>query len=457
MFVGFDYGTSNCAVGFINNKTPALVSFNQNSTDKSQSHHYLASTLYASHRNMIAPWLAKHLPKGDGLQEYLLKRNANVIAGKRLYHDGYDDELFFGQAALDAYLEDPEEGYYIKSPKSFLGATSLNPIQLNLMEDVVTAMICNIKSQSEAQLQQDITQVVLGKPVNFQGLKGEESNQQALNLLTKAATRAGFKDVEFLYEPLAAGFDYEQSLSQEKSVLVVDIGGGTTDCSLLNMGPNNHGISDRFQHVLGYSGERIGGNDFDIHFAQKSLMPEFGLGSFLESGLPMPVKSFWNAVAINDIGCQTDFYSKANKLNLQHLHQNAERKELINRLISVHEQKQTYQVVNLAEQAKKALSDAEQINADLGFVEPKLEIALGRDALMQANAPQLSKIKALMDETIAQAQTQPEVIFVTGGTAKSPFIYDFIQQHYPNSDIIIGDHFGSVTKGLTRWSEKIFR
>lgn len=452
MFVGFDYGTSNCAVGFIQDESPILVSLDQSQ----QGNTYLPSTLYAAHRNIIPHWVARQLPDGAAKQDYLLQRRGPIQAGSNLLHDGYEDTLFFGQEALDTYLEDPEEGYYIKSPKSFLGATSLNPLQLNLMEDVVTAMICNIKQKAEAQLQQDITQVVLGKPVNFQGLKGEESNIQALSLLTGAAKRAGFKDVEFLYEPLAAGFDYEQSLTQEKTVLVVDIGGGTTDCSLLKMGPENHLITDRFQHVLGYSGERVGGNDFDIHFAQRSLMPEFGLNSFLENGLPMPVKPFWNAVAINDIGCQTDFYSLANVTSLRTLQKSAVDKHLLDRLINLQKQKQTYQLVNLAEQMKKALSADAQAIADLSFVESNLTLKLQRQELAEANQAQLVKIKALMDETIAQAQVNPDVIFVTGGTAKSPIIYQFIQSHYPNCEIVIGDHFGSVTKGLTRWSEKLY-
>ncbi|MFT5879435.1 MAG: putative chaperone protein, partial [Moritella sp.] len=424
--------------------------------DLGQQSPYLASTLYASHRNMIASWVAANLPDTAAKQDYLQLRRGAIQASRNLVLDGYEAELVFGQAALDTYLEEPEEGYYIKSPKSFLGATSLSQPQLTLMEDVVTAMICNIKNNAEAQLDKQITQVVMGKPVNFQGLRGAESNQQALTLLTTAAQRAGFKQVEFLYEPLAAGFDYEQSLDAEKTVLVVDIGGGTTDCSLLKMGPEHCGISDRFEHVLGYSGERIGGNDFDIHFAQKALMPLFGLNSQLENGLPMPVKPFWDAVAINDIGCQTHFYSQRNLTSLQDLHKSAEQKELLVRLVKLQQQKQTYQVVNLAEQMKKQLSQQVETTAKLDFIETGLTQQLQRHELEQANTNQLTKIKALIDETMIQAQTTPQVIFVTGGTAKSPIIYQFLQQNYPSCEIIIGDHFGSVTKGLTRWAEQLF-
>ena len=118
--------------------------------------------------------------------------------------------------ALDAYLDDPEEGYYIKSPKSFLGASGLVDSQINLFEDIVAAMMSNIKTLAEESQQKEITQTVIGRPVNFQGLKGDESNRQALSILTRAAKRVGYKDVEFQYEPVAAGFEYEASLSEEK-------------------------------------------------------------------------------------------------------------------------------------------------------------------------------------------------------------------------------------------------
>ena len=97
-------------------------------------------------------------------------------------------------------------------------------------------MMLHIRQQAQAQLPEAITQAVIGRPINFQGLGSDEANTQAQGILERAAKRAGFKDVVFQYEPVAAGLDYEATLQEEKRVLVVDIGGGTTDCSLLLMG-----------------------------------------------------------------------------------------------------------------------------------------------------------------------------------------------------------------------------
>lgn len=127
------------------------------------------------------------------------------------------------------------------------------------------AMMANIKQQAEADLQQDILQAVIGRPVNFQGIGGEKANQQAESILLKAAKRAGFKDIEFQFEPVAAGLEYESTLTKDSTVLVVDIGGGTTDCSLIEMGPSWRNRDDRRASLLAHSGCRVGGNDLDIH------------------------------------------------------------------------------------------------------------------------------------------------------------------------------------------------
>lgn len=119
------------------------------------------------------------------------------------------DDVKFGHEALNLYLEDPQDVYYVKSPKSFLGAMGLRDMQLSFFEDLVCAMMANIRQRTESALEQEVTQTVIGRPVNFLGRGGEESNIQAEGILRRAALRAGFKDVEFQFEPVAAGLDYE--------------------------------------------------------------------------------------------------------------------------------------------------------------------------------------------------------------------------------------------------------
>jgi len=451
--IGFDYGTSNCAVAVMENGQPKMLSLGEHGK-------YISSTLYAPSRDIISHWLCQQLSEEQQLpfkQQRALQLQKGRNALRELKLDGIPTELSFGQAALNLYLEDPEEGYYIKSPKSFLGASGLVESQINLFEDIVAAMMSNIKTLAEENQQKEITQAVIGRPVNFQGLKGEESNQQALTILTNAAKRVGYKDVEFQYEPVAAGFAYEASLQEETKVLVVDIGGGTTDCSMLLMGPKLKSSVSRKQHLLAHTGVRIGGNDFDIQLALRGIMPNLGMNDLLKTGKPMPVNSFNQAVAINNINEQTEFYSQANYRYLQTLQRDAEQPDTFARLLKVHQQKLSHRLVNGAEQAKIGLTEFDSQPILLHDLADNLEVEVSRSLMLKASSTLLKQIAQLMKECVVQANCQPDVIFVTGGTAKSPVLNQFLSEQMPSVPVIAGDHFGSVTVGLARWAEKVFK
>lgn len=191
----------------------------------------LPSMLCAPTRESVSEWLYRHhdVPADDDETQALLRRAIRYNREEDI--DVTAKSVQFGLSSLAQYIDDPEEVWFVKSPKSFLGASGLKPQQVALFEDLVCAMMLHIRQQAQAQLPEAITQAVIGRPINFQGLGGDEANAQAQGILERAAKRAGFRDVVFQYEPVAAGLDYEATLQEEKRVLVVDIGGGTTDCS----------------------------------------------------------------------------------------------------------------------------------------------------------------------------------------------------------------------------------
>ncbi|NMH63694.1 molecular chaperone [Shewanella salipaludis] len=459
MFIGFDYGSANCAVGMMQGAEVRLLPLSGDSD-------YLPSTLYAMDRELIAEAVFHGLP-AELKAEYAGKRAAQLSRARMVRHEldlGADEQaVFVGEAAVQAYLELPEEGFYVRSPKSFLGATGLRPEQIALFEDIVTLMMQHIKTLAEARLAEAgemagaISYAVIGRPVNFQGIGGEESNRQAEAILRVAASRAGFSEVAFLFEPLAAGMDYEASLVEDKTVLVVDVGGGTTDCSLVKMGPGHRHKADRSADFLGHSGQRIGGNDLDIALAMQAFMPRLGLGSQTRSGKPMPSKPFWNAVAVNDISAQREFAALSSRKLIQALLEEAETPERLSLLLKVQREQLGYQLVRSAERAKIDLSDAASVASSLGYLDPELRVEVSRGQFEAAIETSLARVEALMHQALAQADGQaPEVIYVTGGTAKSPAIYARIAAIYPETPVVVGDHFGSVTAGLTLWAQKLF-
>lgn len=452
MHIGFDYGTSNCAVALWQNGKVVRVPLEGDSC-------YLPSTLHAPHRDAIADLLHGLLP-ASAQQRFAAERQLAISKGRqlrpRLEDEGLDYELKVGMAATRAYLAAPEEGYYLKSPKSFLGATGLSPQQIQLFADIVAAMMVTIKQRAEGFLGAEIRQAVIGQPVNFQGLGGEESNLQARQILTQAARLAGFTDIAFQYEPVAAGLEYEASLQQEQRVLVLDIGGGTTDCSFLLMGPERAASRDRSADLLGHTGQRLGGNDVDIRLAVSGLMPLCGLNATNRRGLPTPSKLFWDAMSINDVQAQNRFYAPDTARLLQQMRLDGVDGNQLARLAWVREQKQTHHLVWEAEQTKMALSDEVATSRLVTLHKDELTFTMDRPEFTRICLPLLEKIGELADEAIRQAGTQPGVIFVTGGTARSPMIHQWLQQRFSASQIVVGDHFGSVIAGLARWAERCF-
>ncbi|CAH9064240.1 Chaperone protein HscA [Pseudoalteromonas holothuriae] len=455
MIVGFDYGSSNCAIGTMADDRQVRL------LELEAGRCYLPSTLYAQHNTLIVDFVAKQLANTEYGNDYRQSRLAllNGIGAIRQDLDlaTGDTGIHIGQAAIDEYIDFPEEGYFVKSPKSFFGAVGLKPQQISFFEDIATAMIMQIKHRAEQQLAQTITHTVIGRPVNFQAVGGEQSNQQAVDILTVAAKRAGFKEVEFLYEPLAAGIDYESRLNQDQKVLVVDIGGGTSDCSFVQMGPSYRGRSERQQDFLSHTGKRLGGNDLDIATAYRSFMPLCGLDSTLKSGLPMPNQLYWQACKINDLHLQTEFYAQASSRHLQAMLKDVSEPEKLARLLTIQQNKLGHQVVRQGELSKIALSSDAHYVAELGCIDDDLTKLVTQTQLQDAIADSLQQICILAQDAITSAQTQPDVIYLTGGSAQSPLIKAALQQSLGDIPMLNGDNFGSVTAGLTKWATQIFK
>ena len=450
MFIGFDYGTSNCSVAVMKEGVPLLLPLEGDNV-------YIPSTLCAPTRDSVSEHLFRHrdiLPS-DKTGEQILRKA--IAANREESIDLEPEDIVFGQAALELYLNDPRDVYYVKSPKSFLGASGLHDVQISFFEDLVCAMMANIKHQAEKSTKNTITQAVIGRPVNFHGLGGETANQQAEAILLRAAKRSGFNDVTFQFEPVAAGLEYEATLEKDQTVLVVDIGGGTTDCSLIRMGPGYCGQADRTETLLAHSGQRVGGNDLDIYLAFKKLMPLFGMSSRASSGIEMPLIQFWNPIAINNVEAQREFYSRPNLAALQQLKRDAAEPEKLLRLLEVYNESLGYSIVRRAEEAKIALSSSPQYRAGIRLLSEVLEVEIAVQEMEDAISSPKDKMIALVNDAVQQGGVTPDTIFITGGTGRSPVLCRAIERQLPGIPVVRGNDFGSVTAGLARWGEICFK
>ncbi len=450
MLTGFDYGTANCAMAVMRDGIPEMLALTPQGN-------LLASMICAPTREGISEWLWRHhqISPGSNEGQALLKRAMSYNREEDIAIT--PASVLFGQSALDLYMDDPEEVWFVKSPKSFLGASGLKPQQVALFEDLVCAMMLHIRQQAEAQLDQEITATVIGRPINFQGLGGDDANAQAQSILDRAAKRAGFGEVAFQYEPVAAGLDFEATLSHEQRVLVVDIGGGTTDCSLLLMGPQWLNSRNRDASLLGHSGCRVGGNDLDIALAFKQLMPLLGMGGETEKGIALPTLPWWNAVAINDLPAQSDFYSPACGRLLRDLVRDARKPQQVERLLTVWRQRLSYRLVRCAEESKIALSDTARIATRLDFISDALSADIDSQGMEAALSQPLQRILEQVTLALESGSETPDVIYLTGGSARSPLVRQALGALLPHIPIEGGDDFGSVTAGLARWAQVVFR
>jgi len=473
MFAGLDFGTSNCSIAVIENNAPVLIPLEDGK-------YRLPSSLFIEHSqsapaSLTTQMIDNHISllKDDAKTPRSLNHEQLVnMARKQLRKEhrlntandqpaqsivqalAANGDVIFGEEAELTHVSRPESGFYIKSPKSFLGA-DINATQKAVFTTIVEKMLAFIKQEAQYIKQQEFSQIMIGRPVNFHGLLGKDGNKQALGIIDSAAAKVGFKDVQFLMEPVAAAYDYERQLSDDKLVLILDLGGGTTDCSMIKVGPSYVNLIDRQECILSHTGKRIGGIDLDNKLALMALMPEFGKNTVLTNGLPVPNHLFKQAVSVNDVAAQQEFNSRLTGKDIEEYCRISPNPKL-KRLKSLRDEKYGLRVSRSAEQAKILLSEQQSIQLPLHYIERGLEIPVTRSQLSDAIADELNKFEGLMKEAITQAGANPDVLYVTGGTAMSPVVQQWINSVFPNLEIVIGDHFGSVTSGLTTHAQRIF-
>jgi hypothetical chaperone protein len=362
--------------------------------------------------------------------------------------------ILFGTPALRAYFSDPLSGVLVKSPKSFLGS-KISQNHLTHFENIVTAMLEHIRSVAETAHDCTITSAVLGRPVRYHGTQGKEGDSQALDVMSRAAARAGFKDVRYELEPLAAAYEYETSIREEQKLLVVDVGGGTTDCVMMRVSPDKVGHANRDDDILGVSGDRVGGTDFDEALAWHAFMAAFGKDTMRKNGFPVPHSLLYDAISIRNLPAQLRFAKS--KREIADLIEQAVEPEKLTRLATLQEQQLQYRLVHSAEAAKIELSKTADLNVPLDYLDGTLTIPVNRRALGDASARLVDKVRELALEAVTAAGAQPDVVFLTGGMAISPIVSDAVADVVgKNVRLQSSDMLGTVGKGLGLCAQRVF-
>ncbi|MGQ7817044.1 Hsp70 family protein [Metapseudomonas furukawaii] len=363
----------------------------------------------------------------------------------------------YGRQALHEYLEG-YEGRLMRSLKSLLGSPLLKSETTVLgsalpFKDLLGLFIGELKKRAEASAGQGFDQVVLGRPVFFVD-DDAEADREAQDTLVAVANKLGFKEVSFQYEPIAAAFDYERNIQREELVLIVDIGGGTSDFSLVRLSPERRDLADRQADILATGGVHIGGTDFDKQLSLQGVMPLFGYGSRMKSEAPMPTSFHLNLATWHTINA---VYAQKSRLALKNMRYDIVDTTGIDRLFSLIEQRAGHWLAMEVEESKIVLTEADSRRIDLARVEPGLAVDLSRPLFEDAIDDLLVRIRASVTSLLEQAGLQADqvdTLFFTGGSSGIPALRSSVAAMLPNARLVEGNLFGSIGSGLAIEAKK---
>lgn len=369
------------------------------------------------------------------------------------------DEVAYGRTALTAYL-DGYEGRLMRSMKSLLGTSMMEghtEVQGRRLpyQQLLTQYMAELKRRAEGAAGQGFTHAVFGRPVHFvdDDAQADRIAEQSLQDIARAI---GFQEVAFQFEPIAAALDYESRLSSEELVLVVDIGGGTADFSVIRLSPQGRAKIDRQDDILSNTGVHIGGTDFDKYLSLQHLMPLLGMGGRLSNGIEMPSANYFNLATWHTINL---IYSQKVVREIQDICRDigdAELKYRCECLLHLIEDRDGHWLALKAEEAKIALSSAPQVQLALERLRSKTQqipVALLIDqwqlqAALQSLFLQLNATIALALEQAAVHPDQIDTIFFTGGASGVRGLREDLATLLPRAKMVQGDVFGSIGAGL---------
>lgn len=365
-----------------------------------------------------------------------------------------------GRAATAAYVAG-HPGRLMRGLKSVLGtplideATPVGRERLRL-RDVIARYLAIVKARAEETAGTSFDAVMHGRPVHF--VDGDpEGDRRAEDTLRAIARDVGFRDVAFQYEPIAAALDYERQVTREEIALIADIGGGTSDFSIVRLSPERRHRADRVADILANDGVRIGGTDFDRQLSLATVMPLLGFGSPMKRGdLAVPGAYYHDLATWSAIN---RLYDGRTLREIDDVLRDCARPDLVGRLRKAVEEERGHALAGTVEAAKISASETGSAVIDLGPIERDLSAALDRNGLAGKTGSLADAVAARIDRCLAQAglpADRIDALFLTGGSTGLPHLRAALAAALPGARIVAGDTFGSVGLGLTIAAEARF-
>ncbi len=389
----------------------------------------------------------------NGGIELIEVENNHKTIPSALFFSAAEKKTLFGREAQQAYMHG-NEGRFMRSLKRILGTslidqtTVVNGKSLSF-KDIIALFIKNLK-------QDDIDNVVMGKPVHFVD-DDTSADKRAENELKQIAETIGFKNIEFQFEPIAAAFAHEQNLSNEKLSLVADIGGGTSDFTIIRLSPDLKNSDDRKNDILANTGVRIGGNDFDKDLSLNNFMPQLGYDSIYgEKNLAVPKTSFHDLSEWSKVNF---VYTPKILRDFRNILKESYSPETLRRFINILEHQYGHHLLASIEEAKIELTNNGEYIVDLNYIDKNFEVDIAVKQLNQSIKENVSNILKNVKKCIKLAKIHRdnvELIILTGGSTEIPYIQKVLAKMFPNAHISQENKLSSVALGLAYDAKRKF-
>ncbi|NMM00719.1 Hsp70 family protein [Paraburkholderia sp. RP-4-7] len=366
----------------------------------------------------------------------------------------------FGRAALAAYI-DGFDGRLMRSMKSILGSplaensTDLGDGSAIKYTDIIAIFVDHLKRSAEKSAGGPISRAVLGRPVFFVD-DDPRADQMAQQQLEAAARSVGLREIHFQYEPIAAAFDYESHLTEEGLVLVADIGGGTSDFSLVRVGPERMTRVERKDDVLAHHGVHVAGTDFDRRVELVTILRELGYQTLDPEGREIPNRIYFDLATWHLINTVYAPKRVSELALMRHLFIQSKHHD---RLMRVVERRLGHALAAHAEEAKIGVAAGGETVIDLDEVEDDLRLAFDEAQLIKAGQDETQRIVQAARDTVQAAGVAPRdvnAIYFTGGSTGLAFLSGALAAAFPDAKAVFGDRLASVATGLGIHARRLF-
>jgi len=322
------------------------------------------------------------------------------------------------------------------------------------LDELIALYLREVRERIEGQTGQTIEGVVLGRPVNFVNSDGETGNQRAEERLRRAAKEAGFREITFELEPVAAALFYELTVSEPQNVVVFDLGGGTLDITVMRIGePGKRQVA-----YAATGGVDIAGDTFDKRIIEWRLLDHFGRGSTVRLGAhdeaqgedAMPFPSQYTD-ALVDWQAVLEL-NKPETLHFLRLAQmTSSHPEQIRALESLLVNNYAIRLYDEVERAKIALSSAyfdviQLTGDDIDVWQP-----ITRTQFEALITTETRRIEACLLDTLERSGLttgEIDAVVRTGGSAQIPRFVATLGCIFGSEKVILSDVFSGVTAGL---------